>query len=93
VEVDEEEEHEDEEEHDDEPAPKKRKKPAAKGKAAKDDGKKKRKKKPAKDKDHPKGALSAYLLFSNAKREQVKTDNPGAASKCKNSVIAFDLCQ
>ena len=54
---------------------------AKKGKAGKGegdaeggDGKKKRKKK---DPNAPKGALSAFMYFSNATREKVKSDNPG----------------
>ncbi|KAK9813590.1 hypothetical protein WJX73_008969 [Symbiochloris irregularis] len=54
-------------------------KKAAKAAAADDEGgagaKKKRKKK---DKNAPKGALSSYMFFGNANREQIKADNPGA---------------
>ena len=66
-------EEEEEEEEPEKPAPKKRKKAESKSKKE-DDGKKKKKKK---DKNAPKRGLSAYLIFSNDKREQVKADNPG----------------
>lgn len=75
---------------DEEPVTKKPKKAAAKPKAdpkpkaekkakvakvAADKPDKKTKKR--KDKNAPKRGLSAYMFFSQAKREQVKTDNPG----------------
>ena len=42
-------------------------------------GKKARKPRKKKDKNAPKKNLSAFMFFSNDKREQVKTENPGIA--------------
>ena len=44
-----------------------------------DGGKPAKKARKKKDKDAPKKALSAFMFFSAAKREQVKTENPGIA--------------
>lgn len=43
------------------------------------DGKKQRKPRKKKDPNAPKKALSAFMFFSNANRERVKTTNPGVA--------------
>lgn len=43
------------------------------------DGKKQRKPRKKKDPNAPKKALSAFMFFSNANREKVKTANPGVA--------------
>lgn len=64
--------------------PEEAEKPKAKAKKrpAADEGgdePKARKKRAKKDKDAPKKALSAFMFFSNDKREQVKADNPGIA--------------
>ncbi|CAI7848416.1 unnamed protein product [Closterium sp. NIES-53] len=57
-------------------AAKRKSKEGAGGGTADDGGKKKRKKK---DPDAPKRALSGFMYFSQAQREQVKKDNPGIA--------------
>lgn len=44
-----------------------------------DGGTKAKKSRKKKDKDAPKKALAAFMFFSNAKREQIKTENPGIA--------------
>lgn len=44
-----------------------------------DDGKKKKKKKKAKDPNAPKRNQSAFFLYSNATRAQVKAENPELA--------------
>lgn len=72
------------------PKPKKAKRPAVdtppkqpKAKAAKPaadkDGGGEKKKKRKKDKNAPKNALSAFMYFSSAHREQIKAENPGIA--------------
>jgi structure-specific recognition protein 1 len=63
-----------------EPKPKKQKKEKKEKAIASpegEDGKKPRKKRAKKDKNAPKKGMSAFMLFSQDKREQVKTDNPG----------------
>ncbi|KAL9243050.1 hypothetical protein vseg_016987 [Gypsophila vaccaria] len=42
-----------------------------------DDGSKKKKPKPKKDPNAPKKAISAFILFSNTERENIKKENPG----------------
>lgn len=41
--------------------------------------KRKKKKKKKKDPNAPKGALSAFMYFSKAKRPEIKEDNPEAS--------------
>ncbi|CAI5459118.1 unnamed protein product [Closterium sp. Yama58-4] len=55
---------------------KRKSKEGAGGGGGEDGSKKKRKKK---DPDAPKRALSGFMYFSQAQREQVKKDNPGIA--------------
>jgi structure-specific recognition protein 1 len=57
------------------------KKPKKAAPAAGEDGgdKKVKKTRKKKDKDAPKKGLSAFMFFSNDKREQIKTENPGIA--------------
>eukprot|EP00878_Enallax_costatus_P023141 GHUV01024603.1.p1 GENE.GHUV01024603.1~~GHUV01024603.1.p1 ORF type:complete len:609 (+),score=227.34 GHUV01024603.1:931-2757(+) len=43
------------------------------------EGKKQRKPRKKKDPNAPKKALSAFMFFSNANRERIKTNNPGVA--------------
>ena len=55
--------------------------PPKKAKAAASDGKGKKKAKPKKDANAPKRNANAYMLWFNAKREEIKADNPDAATK------------
>jgi len=55
--------------------------PAAKKGASSSEGGKKRKAKPKKDPNAPKKNANAYMLWFNASREQIKGDNPDAATK------------
>jgi hypothetical protein len=89
-EAEEEEEEEQEEVEEEEPPKKQRKKAEPKAKAAaKDDGKKKKKKK---DKNAPKRGMSAYMHFSNAKRDEVKADNPGVMCLLPNIPLCRRVC-
>ncbi|GLC44998.1 hypothetical protein PLESTF_000819700 [Pleodorina starrii] len=62
-------------------APKAKAEPAAKGKGKKaaDEGGKAKKEKKVKDPNAPKKNLTAFMFFSNANRDKVKTDNPGVS--------------
>ncbi|PNH10468.1 Non-histone chromosomal protein 6, partial [Tetrabaena socialis] len=54
-------------------------KKAAKGEAAEAGGAKPKKERKKKDPNAPKGALSAFMYFSNANRSKVKAENPNIA--------------
>jgi structure-specific recognition protein 1 len=66
---------------DEDGAPRKKAKTEKKPKkaAAAEEGGKVKKTRKKKDKDAPKKGLSAFMFFSNDKREQIKTENPGIA--------------
>ncbi|KAL3141436.1 hypothetical protein ABBQ32_005004 [Trebouxia sp. C0010 RCD-2024] len=64
----------------DKPAKKSKAKPKAKSEDAEENGGAKAKKpRKKKDKDEPKKGLSAFMFFSQANREKVKSENPGIA--------------